>query len=164
MDHLENLILREDLARILLVGHSYGGAVIHGLEARLVDRIRAVVHLEGAIPAPDASVVDGWRADYRQEILALAAANRGWRVPPPGPAMWIGLSAEQQRWLRSQLTAQSLKTFQDTMPADLALSDRPHYHLWARIGRTTPIRPWSSGFVIKSIGRSSRPPAAMNCR
>lgn len=140
IDDLEGLIVREDLEDLVLVGHSYGGAVIHGLEGRVASRLLAVVHLEGAIPAPDASIMDSWREDYRQEIMSLAEAHDGWLVPPPDPGIWTGLDEDRQQWIRSKLRPQSLKTYQDIMPSDLGMFDGPHIYLWAKDRPTEPYR------------------------
>jgi len=44
-----NVILWEDLHDIVLVGHSYGGAVITGVIDRVPERIRHVIYLDAAI-------------------------------------------------------------------------------------------------------------------
>jgi pimeloyl-ACP methyl ester carboxylesterase len=113
--------------------------VVHGLEGRIAERLCAVVHLEGAIPAPGRSIMDGWPEDYRQSVLAAAAAHKGWRVPPD-PGMWTGLDAVCQRWLRAKLTAQPLKTYQDVMPAGIGTFPGPHIYLWASDRPTQPYR------------------------
>lgn len=140
VDDLETLINAHNLKDLVLVGHSYGGAVIHGLEGRVASRLRAVVHLEGAIPAPGASIMEGWREDYRQEILTLAAAHDGWRVPPPDPGIWTGLDEGRQRWIRQKLRPQSLRTYQDIMPANLPMFSGRHIYLWAKDRPTEPYR------------------------
>jgi len=140
INDLEGLIIREDLNDLLLVGHSYGGAIVHGLEGRVADRLRAIVHLEGAIPAPGSSIMDGWREDYRQDVLALAKEHDGWLVPPPDPGVWTGLNDEQRQWMRPKLKPQSLKTYEDTMPVDLEMFTGPHVYLWAMDRPTQPYR------------------------
>lgn len=140
VDDLEAFIALKDLNDLILVGHSYGGAVVHGLEARVAPRLLAVVHLEGAIPAPDSSIMDSWRKDYRQEIIALAEAHGGWLVPPPDPGVWTGLDEDRQEWIRTKLRPQSLRTYQDIMPIDLRTFDGLHIYLWAKDRPTKPYR------------------------
>jgi pimeloyl-ACP methyl ester carboxylesterase len=53
-----NVILWEDLHDIVLVGHSYGGAVITGVVDRLPDRIKHVIYLDAAILNDGESVVE----------------------------------------------------------------------------------------------------------
>lgn len=47
-----------DLRDIVLVGHSLAGITIPGVAARLPDRVRRLVHLASAHPAPGESVMD----------------------------------------------------------------------------------------------------------
>ncbi|MEM9439287.1 MAG: alpha/beta hydrolase [Pseudomonadota bacterium] len=140
IEDLEGFIVQEDLRDLVLVGHSYGGAIVHGLEGRVAHRLRAVVHLEGAIPAPGSSIMDGWREDYRREVLTLASAHGGWLVPPPDPGVWTGLNDGQRQWMHPKLKPQSLKTYQDTMPVNLKLFTGPHIYLWAMDRPTQPYR------------------------
>ncbi len=140
VNDLEQLVIAEDLENLVLVGHSYGGTVVHGLEGRIAHRLHAVIHLEGAIPAPGTAIMDSWHDDYRQEILTLAVAHDGWLVPPPDPGVWTGLTRDQQQRLRSMLRPQSLRTYQDIMPANLDMFDGPHLYLWATDRPTRPYR------------------------
>jgi pimeloyl-ACP methyl ester carboxylesterase len=48
----------EDLADVILVGHSYGGMVITGVADRATSRIGQLVYLDAAIPANGESLVD----------------------------------------------------------------------------------------------------------
>jgi pimeloyl-ACP methyl ester carboxylesterase len=57
--HIEdvvNTILFEDLHDIILVGHSYGGMVITGVEDRVPDRIKRLVYLDALVPNDGDSV------------------------------------------------------------------------------------------------------------
>lgn len=132
VDQLEDLVHEQDLRRFLLVGHSYGGALVHALEGRIADRLYAVVHLEGAIPPPGDAVIDLWDEERRNTTLrAIAECGDGWRVPPPDPQTWGALTAEQIAWLAPKLTDQSIKTYRETMPIDQSIADCPHYYVFA---------------------------------
>lgn len=132
VDQLEALVHGQNMQQLILVGHSYGGALVHGLEGRIADRLRAVVHLEGAIPKPGCGIVDIWDDERRKTTLAAVAEHgEGWRVPPADPRTWGGLSDQQIAWLKPKLTDQSIKTYQDTMPLDLEGVACPHFYLYA---------------------------------
>lgn len=132
VDQLEAIIREQDLQHLLLVGHSYGGALAHGLEGRIKDRLHSVVHLEGAIPTPGGSIMEMWPDErLRSTLKAVAEQGDGWRVPPPDPRSWGALSDEQVAWLSPKLTDQAIKTYQDIMPADLDGADCPHFYLYA---------------------------------
>lgn len=129
---LEALVRNEDLRGLVLVGHSYGGAVVHALEGRITGRLFAVVHVEGAVPKPGSKVIDLWDEERRNSVLkAFAEEQEGWRVPPPDLQSWGALSEEQIAWLKPNLTEQSLKTYREAMPSSDILADCPHYYIFA---------------------------------
>ncbi|MEM8949172.1 MAG: alpha/beta hydrolase [Pseudomonadota bacterium] len=159
VDQLEAIVDEENLSDLLLVGHSYGGALIHGLEARIANRVRAVVHLEGAIPEPGSSIMNMWPEERRQATQkAVSEVGGGWRVPPPDPRDWGSLNDKQIAWLKPQLTPQSIKTYRDKMPADLESANCPHYYLYAKdrdpqpyaavIERFSTARRWQIGATL----------------
>jgi pimeloyl-ACP methyl ester carboxylesterase len=60
-EHIEQvcrLIIEKDLHEVILVGHSYGGMVITGVAAQQRDRIRRLIYLDAALPAPGQSLYD----------------------------------------------------------------------------------------------------------
>ena len=132
VDQLEALVHEQHLHDFLLVGHSYGGALAQALATRLTDRLHAVVHIEGAIPAPGRAIIDIWDDERRRATLkALAEQGDGWRVPPPDPRTWGALTDEQIAWLAPKLTDQSIRTYRETMPAEQPTPQCPHYYLFA---------------------------------
>lgn len=108
------VIGREDLRQVILVGYSYGGMVITGVVDRVPDRIGHVVYLDTFVPrdgnsmlsvAPIARIVVG--------VFRLQARlhGDGWRVDPPAREDY-GVTQEPDRsWVKRSLTAQPLKTF-----------------------------------------------------
>ena len=132
VDQLEALAHEEDLRNALLVGHSYGGALAHVLEERIADRLRAVVHLEGAIAAPGSGIIDMWSDERRQSTLRqVEATGDGWRVAPADPRSWGSLTDDQIAWLTPKLTPQSIKTYRDLFPTELKAAPCPHYYLYS---------------------------------
>jgi pimeloyl-ACP methyl ester carboxylesterase len=53
-----NLIEREGLTDIILVGHSYGGMVVTGVAGEMPDRIRSLVYLDAFLPGDGQSLWD----------------------------------------------------------------------------------------------------------
>lgn len=53
-----SVILENDLRRVVLAGHSYGGMVITGTASRVPDRIRSMVYIDAALPDPGQSLFD----------------------------------------------------------------------------------------------------------
>jgi len=53
-----NLLEAEELDKVVLVGHSYGGMVVTGVADRAADRIGRLVYLDAANPKDGQSLVD----------------------------------------------------------------------------------------------------------
>jgi pimeloyl-ACP methyl ester carboxylesterase len=53
-----NVLMFEDLHRVLLVGHSYGGAVITGVAERAAERLSHLVYLDAFVPQDGEAVKD----------------------------------------------------------------------------------------------------------
>jgi len=58
MGEICNLIEKNDLRNIILIGHSYGGMVITGVAGRVPERVRRLVYVDAALPDPDQSLFD----------------------------------------------------------------------------------------------------------
>ena len=74
-----NLVLFEDLADIVLVGHSYGGAVITGGIEYIGDRISHLVFLDAFVPKNGESI-DVLLGRARRGVVADVPPQ--WLVPP----------------------------------------------------------------------------------
>ena len=107
-----NLIRWEELADVVLCGHSYAGAVISGVADRVSDRIRALVYLEAFVLENGQSIFDVVSAEVRNaHIEAARQVGEGWRVPPI-PAEVLNVNAKDRDWVNRQCTMQSLATLQ----------------------------------------------------
>jgi pimeloyl-ACP methyl ester carboxylesterase len=103
--HIEDvlgLVEAEELSRVLLVGHSYGGMVITGaaaaLRARDPLRVRALAYVDAMVPLPG----EGWGDAHPPEVVAArraAAAAHDNALPPPDPRDF-GLDGADGDWLR----------------------------------------------------------------
>jgi pimeloyl-ACP methyl ester carboxylesterase len=72
-------ILFEDLDDIVLVGYSYGGAVVTAALDHIGDRVRELVYLDAFVPG-DGQTVAGLSGLDRPALIVLGAE---WLVPPP---------------------------------------------------------------------------------
>lgn len=100
IDDVLGLVGAEELQELVLVGHSYGGLVVTGAADRLLElgiRLRAVVHVDGAIPLPGESWSSPHSAETKAQREALAAAHSG-TLPPPDPTVF-GLEGDDRDWL-----------------------------------------------------------------
>jgi pimeloyl-ACP methyl ester carboxylesterase len=106
----------EDITDAVLVGHSYGGMVVSGAMAKIWQRIRHVIYLDGHIPRTGESVLD-MLGPLRAAQMSSTAAERGegWYIPPTDAAHYGVTDPEDAGWLNQRLTAQPFKTYQDAV-------------------------------------------------
>lgn len=104
-----NVLVFEDLASVILVGHSWGGMVITGVAEQLPDRIARLVYLDAFVPDDGQSVFDlnPGQADHweAQEIDGL--------VPIPDPSLWNITDPADVAWLTRRFTPMPIKTHRD---------------------------------------------------
>jgi pimeloyl-ACP methyl ester carboxylesterase len=78
-----NVIRYEDLSRVVLLGHSYGGMVITAVADTIPEKIAALVYLDAFVPQDGQSLFDLNIPANTQMFLARAGANGGLLIPPP---------------------------------------------------------------------------------
>jgi pimeloyl-ACP methyl ester carboxylesterase len=83
-----NALFYEDLRDVILVGHSYGGAVVTGAAERVPERLAHLVYVDAFVPE-DGQVGHGLlgpevAADWRERVRTL---GDGWRLPSPFPGV-----------------------------------------------------------------------------
>lgn len=131
--HVEDLasVLRyEDVHRVVLAGHGYGGMVITGAADREPARIHHLVYLDAFTPENGQSAL-GMAGTQIAERMRQAAREKGegWQVPLPFKLDEFGVTAEvDMRWLTHRLTPMPLKP----LDQPLALEG----HIPARLPRT----------------------------
>jgi pimeloyl-ACP methyl ester carboxylesterase len=136
-----NLLDYEELADVVLVGHSYAGAVITGVADRRPERLGAVVYLDTS-PVPDGAAITGLQTPEQRERqrLEVAGTADGWRWPAPdydtlasgAYGSVAGLEPSDLRLIRSRATAQPYATF--TSPLRLTGSSNDHVRRVAVFG------------------------------
>ncbi|MGU3540888.1 alpha/beta fold hydrolase [Methylobacterium sp. A54F] len=111
------LIEAEELSGVVLVGHSFGGAVISGVADRLGPRLRHLVYL-------DALVIPGGARPFDAVPPAVAAERRrriaeeggGIALPvPPVSAFGIPEDHPSAAWVRRRLTPHPAGTYESPL-------------------------------------------------
>ena len=106
-----NLIRWEELSNVVLLGHSYGGAVISGAVEAAPERIGALVYLDAFVLKNGQGVLDSLPPGGKEQQLELAkTAGEGWKLPP-APAAFFNVNAADRAWVDHQCTPQPLATF-----------------------------------------------------
>ncbi len=105
-------------ARVILVGHSYGGMPVAHAADRVPERVARVVYLDSG-PLPDGMRQVDVRAPQDREAIEkrVAAEGDGWRLPAPpfvnvadDPALLKDLSEEDLALMRSRSVPQPYAT------------------------------------------------------
>ncbi len=118
---IASLLFYEDLADVVLVGHSYAGMVITGVAAAVPERLKQLVYLDAYVPDDGESEVDLWSQEMRAEIETDQAAARGLR-PPPSPELMGITDPRVAAWARARITPHPMTTYTQPVPASSARS------------------------------------------
>jgi pimeloyl-ACP methyl ester carboxylesterase len=109
IDDVVGVLQYEDLANVVLVGHSYAGMVVSGVVERSPERIAHAIYLDAFLPHHGESIRDLGAPDLDD---IAAAYGDGWRMPPPGDAAGFGVTDPDDRaWVDARLGDQPYATF-----------------------------------------------------
>ena len=116
VDDLVSVLRRDDLRDVVLVGHSFGGAVITGVADRAADRLQSLVYLDGAILESGETMFDLFpEATAAERIAAAIKHDRGLSMPVPS-ASFLGVrDPVQTKWVEARMTPHPLRTYQTTL-------------------------------------------------
>jgi pimeloyl-ACP methyl ester carboxylesterase len=112
--HIEDVVAvlqNEDLTDVVLVGQSYGGAVVTGVADRAPERLRHLVYVDAFVPDNGQSVNELSGAKFSQYFRDLAVeAGDGWQVPVWFSAEEQGLPDQISAWYMSHVSPHPLST------------------------------------------------------
>jgi pimeloyl-ACP methyl ester carboxylesterase len=95
----------ENLSKVTLVGHSYGGLVIGGVAEKLPERIIRLVYLDAYIPQSNKSafeIIPGLETIYKE--TALKEQGREWLVASYEPEEFGMTNPDDINWMRTRLS------------------------------------------------------------
>jgi pimeloyl-ACP methyl ester carboxylesterase len=126
VDDVAALIERENLRDVVLVGHSYGGAVVTGVAHRCGERIAELVYLDAFVPQHGESLADILGSDF-VEASRTAARNAG--TPHLIPPMFsveasVGWTGQRAADHAARMCGQPIATAFDRMHAPGRVSAR----------------------------------------
>lgn len=111
IEDIANLIRFEDLERVILVGHSYGGIVISGVAEKVQRQIASIVFLDAFVPQNGATIMSLSRQGLRDAVNA--AIKRGELGIPPARAAYFNVNAKDQAYVDRKCTPQPIGTYDD---------------------------------------------------
>lgn len=134
---IENHIRYEDLDGIVLVGHSYAGAVITGVADRVAERIGQLIYLDAVLLEDGETVMSQAPKSIAEERIRFARKTGGLVMPVPPAAAFGVADSDQATWLERKLTPHPIKTYLSELrlesgvgnglPADYIICDDPLY-------------------------------------
>lgn len=133
--HVEDvraLLEYEDLADVVLVGHSYGGMVITALaETDARPRIAALVYLDALVPRPGDTAYDLMAPEITANLRASVARDgNGWRVPARTGDGVFGLTdPDDIAWAAARLSDQPEATYTAQLRSDVAAASLPRHYI-----------------------------------
>lgn len=108
---ITNHIRFEELDDIVLVGHSYAGAVITGVANRMAGRIGRLIYLDAVLLKDGETVMSQAPKAVAEQRMQFAKEAGGLVMPVP-PASAFGVTdPEQSAWLESKLTPHPINTY-----------------------------------------------------
>ena len=114
---IAGVIEAEELSRVVLVGHSFGGLAISGVAERMPDRIRQLVYLDSLVVEGGKSPFDGLPPDIVAARRKAAEESSGGVSLPNPPPSAFGVSAPADvDWVTRRLTPHPLGTYTSPLP------------------------------------------------
>lgn len=116
IEDMQDYIVSRDLRDLVLVGHSYGGMIITGLQDRIGDRVDHIVYLDALVPEDGESLAvsgqlplsDDEMAAIRQRFISLSPD--GVRMSPLPPSSFgVPESHPLYQWTAERLTPHPLR-------------------------------------------------------
>jgi pimeloyl-ACP methyl ester carboxylesterase len=106
-----NVIKWENLNDIVLVGHSYGGAIISGVAEQVPESIGSIVFLDAFVPETGDSLATKTSQPVREAIAA--AVQRGDTTMKAVPAAVFRVNEKDRAWVDAKCTPHPMATLTD---------------------------------------------------
>jgi pimeloyl-ACP methyl ester carboxylesterase len=124
----------EDLRKVILVGHSYGGMVVTGVADRAADRVGRVVYLDAATPTDGQSLVDvaGPIIEAVRPMGEIVDGIELVLLPAPDAGLLYGVTDERDlAWMAERLTGHPWQCFEQPLRLtdEDAFRSIPQYHV-----------------------------------
>ncbi|WPQ63492.1 alpha/beta fold hydrolase [Chitinophaga sancti] len=110
-----NFINMQDLHDVILVGHSYAGAVIAGVADRIPARLKKLIFLDAMLIENGKSALTSQPSNLSDNVRAATASSHGLSVPVWSPEVFGVTDPAQIKWVSERLTPQPFRSFDQTL-------------------------------------------------
>jgi pimeloyl-ACP methyl ester carboxylesterase len=147
VDFVVDLVERDDLQDVTLVGHSWGGYPLTGAAHRLAPRLRKLVYWSAFVPAEGVGLIDDVPPHYAEMFRQVAAASGTNSVLFPWEVFTSAFlqdgGEELQRVVYGLLTPQPMQYFTETVtPVDPAALGVPASYVLSADDLALPPGQW----------------------
>ncbi|MFM9882149.1 MAG: alpha/beta fold hydrolase [Burkholderiales bacterium] len=111
------LLEYEELSNVVLVGHSYAGAVITGVADRAASRLGSLVYLDAFLPANGKRMMDYIHSARREATINAGAAN-GFVDPPDAALFGLVPGTADMAWVTRRMTRHPFGTMSQPLRLD----------------------------------------------
>lgn len=120
-----NVIETEELEQVILVGHSFAGGPISEVADRRPETLKHLIYLDGIVLEDGQNVFGKFEpAIVAQRIKLARETSQGLSIPPPSPAAFGVIEAQDDAWLKRRLTPQPLNCYQEPIRLNHPLGNR----------------------------------------
>ena len=160
VDDVVNVIEREGLDELVLVGHGYGGTVATAVADRAPERVARLVLVASSVPQDARSVIDVAAPWLRSLVDAVPKTTEDARVLPIPPADELGrhvalsdMSDADRRWFWANAAAHPVRTLERPVTLSGAAADVPTTYIRCLADEmvTGPVRQLPIDWEVRSV-------------
>jgi len=144
IDDVIEVLTRENLDHVILVGHSYAGMIITGVAEQVPHRLDRLVYVDAFIPDDGQSVLDLLPVPVVEMFRQAAdTSGEGWRLRA-GEAqldMWGLKPGPDRDFVQSRLSDFSIRCFEEAVTLPTNAAARMHRTFIACTAKEYPARP-----------------------
>ncbi len=159
-----DLLERDDLHDVVLVGHSYGGMIVTGVAEHARDRIGHLVYVDALVPNTVSPRCTSCRRRCADTFRQLAAAGGGWRMRPTAKLLdkWGLEEGPAREFVEARLCDFTMRCFDQPLDAPTRRGDHAAAHLHRERQGATIRRGWSSS--PSPLAHGGKAGAITSCR
>jgi pimeloyl-ACP methyl ester carboxylesterase len=147
-----DLLERDDLSGVTLVGHSYAGIVVTGVAEHARDRIAHLVYVDALVPEHGQSGLDLLPEPTRQTFRRLAEEGGGWRMRPSEHLLdlWGLEEGTARAFVQDRLVDFTIRCFSQPLQAPTHAAHSLHRSYIASVKPGYPAKPVFDPFASRA--------------